>query len=588
MKPTGRSRRNLQLAAGAVIALALAACSPAAQKPAEPAKPVASAAWTQLVNDFIESDSKANPSAAFYNGRAEYAGVLPDWSEAGLRAEIARLHEWKSKAEAMDPATLDDAQKFERAYVIAVIDGTLFWRETADWPHKNPTWYGLDPGVYLDREYADLPKRIADYSKWASNIPAAAEQIKANLKGPMPKAYLDMALHTFKPTAEFLKSDVPKVFAGVSDPALQAEFKKQNAVAVAAFMDLDKHFTGLRKTQVDDFVMGADLFAKMLYANERVDAPLDELERIGREDLKRNQDAMATECAVYAPGKTIKECVAIEESHKPEGGDFVGYARKQLVDLRQFVIDHDVVTVPGEELAMVKQSPPYNAQNGAYIDPSPPFAKNLPAFYNIAAPDPTWPKKKQLDYIPGKANLLFTSVHEVWPGHFLQFLHSNRAESMFGKVYVGYAFAEGWAHYAEEMMWDEGLGNGDPETHIGQLYNATLRNVRFLSAIGMHTRGMTLAESKKMFMDEGYQAEGTAEQQAARGAYDPAYLNYTMGKLMIRKLRDDWCAVHPELVKDGDPKSCWKPFHDAFLAFGGPPIPLVRGAMMKTEPKAVF
>ena len=157
-------------------------------------------------------------------------------------------------------------------------------------------------------------------------------------------------------------------------------------------MDLDKHFTSLRKTQVDDFAMGADLFAKMLYANERVDAPLDELERIGREDLKRNQDAMAKECAIYAPGKTIMECVAIEESHKPEGGDFVGYARKQLVDLRQFVIDHDVVTVPGEELAMVKQSPPYNAQNGAYIDPSPPFAKNLPAFYNIAAPDPTWSK----------------------------------------------------------------------------------------------------------------------------------------------------------------------------------------------------
>ena len=301
-----------------------------------------------------------------------------------------------------------------------------------------------------------------------------------------------------------------------------------------------------------------------------------------------NQDAMVKACATYAPGKTIPQCVAIEESHKPEGGDFVAYARKQLVDLRQFVIEHNVVTVPGEEEAMVKQSPPYNAQNGAYIDPTPPFAKELPAFYNIAAPDPTWSKAKQLDYIPGKANLLFTSVHEVWPGHFLQFLHSARAESMFGKVYVGYAFAEGWAHYAEEMMWDEGLGNGDPETHIGQLYNATLRNVRFLSAIGMHTKGMTLEQSKKMFIDEGYQGEGTAEQQAARGAYDPAYLNYTMGKLMIRKLRDDYCAAHPELVTGGDVKTCWKPFHDAFLAFGGPPIPLVRGAMMQTAPKAVF
>jgi hypothetical protein len=102
----------------------------------------------------------------------------------------------------------------------------------------------------------------------------------------------------------------------------------------------------------------------------------------------------------------------------------------------------------------------------------------------------------------------------------------------------------------------------------------------------MHTKGMTLAESKKMFMEEGYQDEGTADQQSARGAYDPAYLNYTMGKLMIRKLREDWCA--PKVPAGGDARACWKDFHDAFLAYGGPPIPLVRGAMMNEAPKAAF
>ena len=137
----------------------------------------------------------------------------------------------------------------------------------------------------------------------------------------------------------------------------------------------------------------------------------------------------------------------------------VEYAKKQLVDLRKFVVDHDVVSVPGEELADVKESPPYNAQNGAYIDIPGPYEKNMPSFYNISPPDPKWSKQEQLDYISGKANLLFTSVHEVWPGHFLQFLHANRSKSIFGRVYVGYAFAEGWAHYTEEMMWDEGLGD---------------------------------------------------------------------------------------------------------------------------------
>jgi uncharacterized protein (DUF885 family) len=377
---------------------------------------------------------------------------------------------------------------------------------------------------------------------------------------------------------------VPKVYAGVGDAAAQAAFAEANAKAAAAFADINTHLASLRAAQTEDFAMGADLFSKMIYANERVDTPLAELQAIGLADLKRNQAALAEACKAYAPGKTIQQCIAKEEASKPEGGDFVSYARKQLVDLKQFIIDKSVVSIPGTEEALVKQSPPYAAQNGAYIDPSPPFEPTMPAFYNIAAPDPSWSKQKQLDYIPGKANLLFTSVHEVWPGHFLQFLHSNRSKSMFGKVYVGYAFAEGWAHYAEEMMWEMGLGAGDPEVHIGQLTNATLRNVRFLSAIGMHTGGMTLAESKQMFITEGYQDEGTAEQQSARGAYDPAYLNYTMGKLMIRKLRADWCGAK------GNPedKACWKEFHDAFLSYGGPPIPLVRGAMLKTDAKAAF
>jgi uncharacterized protein (DUF885 family) len=155
----------------------------------------------------------------------------------------------------------------------------------------------------------------------------------------------------------------------------------------------------------------------------------------------------------------------------------------------------------------------------------------------------------------------------------VQFLHANRSKSKFGQVFVGYAFAEGWAHYTEEMMYDAGLGNNDPEMHIGQLQEALLRNVRFLSAIGMHTKGMTVEESRKMFLEQGFQDEGSAEQQAERGTFDPAYLNYTMGKLMIRKLREDWTAS-----RGG--RSGWKQFHDAFLQYGGPPIPLVRKAMM--------
>ena len=241
--------------------------------------------------------------------------------------------------------------------------------------------------------------------------------------------------------------------------------------------------------------------------------------------------------------------------------------------LRKFVLDRDLLTIPGTEQALVAQAPPYNPQNAAYIDPPGPFDRGVPSIYYIAPPDPHWSKAQQDAYIPSKGILLFTTVHEVMPGHFVQFLHSNRATSEIGRLFVGYAFAEGGAHYCEQMMWDAGLSGGDPESHIGQLSEALLRDVRFLSAIGLHARGMTEDQSRRMFLDDAYQDEGNAEQQARRGTYDPAYLNYTLGKLMILKLREDWTAS-----RGG--RNAWKPFHDMFLSFGGPPIPLVRRAMI--------
>jgi uncharacterized protein (DUF885 family) len=256
-------------------------------------------------------------------------------------------------------------------------------------------------------------------------------------------------------------------------------------------------------------------------------------------------------------------------------------ARKQLGDLKSFIQEKKLVTIPGTEEARVDEAPAYRRWNFAYINIPGPYEKNLPSIYYIAPPDPAWSQKEKDAYVPGVGSLLFTSAHEVWPGHFLQFLHANRSSSKLGQLFVGYAFAEGWAHYTEEMMWDAGLGNNEPEMHIGQLLEALLRNVRFVSAIEMHTGKMTVAESEKMFLEQGYQDAGNARQQAARGTFDPAYLNYTMGKLMIRKLRDDWTAS-----RGG--RQAWQAFHDEFLKYGGPPIPLVRKAMLPGDTGSLF
>jgi hypothetical protein len=280
--------------------------------------------------------------------------------------------------------------------------------------------------------------------------------------------------------------------------------------------DLARWIEAQRATATQGFALGPDRFLRMLKATEGVDTTLPALEAAGQADLTRNRAALVAACAQFAPGKSVPACVEKMNADKPVGGP-VAEARRQIPGLRAFVLAKDLVTIPGTEQALVAESPPYNRQNSAYIDPPGPYEKGVPSIYYISPPDPAWDKKTQDAFVPGKDDLLFTSVHEVMPGHFLQFLHANRSPSIFGRVFVGYAFAEGWAHYAEEMMWEAGLGDGDPAVHIGQLSNALLRDCRFLSAIGLHTRGMTQDQSRRMFIEQCFQDEGNARQQAARG-----------------------------------------------------------------------
>jgi len=492
----------------------------------------------------IEDHLKAHPVFAVQAGRHEYDGVFPDWSEAGIHAEIHRLHSARDRAMAVAGESLSEKDRFERDLLVARIDRDLFWMETAEAPFLNPAWYldwaadNLDPSPYLTREYAPLETRMRAYIKYGRAIPKAASQIQANLRKPLARPLLERGVSAFRGFADFYESDIAGIFKSITDPTLQKELTEANADAVSAMRNLTAWLEGQRAMATGSFALGPDKFARMLEATEGVTTPLAELEAAGRADLERNQQALREACAKYEPGVTIPACIAKTNANKPKGGAVEG-ARAQLVVLKKFVEDAKVASVPGTEEARVNEAPPYNRANFAYIDIPGPYEKGLAATYYIAPPDPSWPAAEQRDYLPGQADLLFTSVHEVWPGHFLQFLHSNRNPSLVGRLFVGYAFAEGWAHYAEEMMWDMGLGNGDPETHIGQITNALLRNVRFLSAIGLHTKGMTVEESEKMFREEAFSDPGTARQQASRGTYDPAYLNYTMGKLMIRKLRDD-------------------------------------------------
>ncbi len=540
------------------------------------------AKWQPAVDAYLAGYFQRNPDAAINAGKHEFDGKLPDWSASAIGDDIAWLHAQRDAIAAFGDNSLDANQRFQREYVLAVIDGQLFWLEDSGFVQKNPAFYAgaLSPSIYLTREYAPLPQRMAAFVAYEENLPVAVAQIRANLKAPLPTSYIDYGIGVFGGLADFLKSDVPKIFAAVDDKDLQSRFTASNAKAVESIRGLADWMKTLKPSATQDFALGAEKFSKMLHATERVDIPLDQLKAAGEADLARNLAALKSACDAYLPNQSLNKCVDKVNADKPVGGAVEG-ARKQLTELRKFVIDKDLVTIPGTEQALVAEAPPFNRWNFAYIEIPGPYEKGLPSTYYIAPPDPTWPKAERDAYVPGKDVLLFTSSHEVFPGHFVQFLHANRSDWIFGRQFVGYAYAEGWAHYCEEMMFDAGVDGATPEIHIGQLTEALLRNVRFVSAIGMHTGSMTMSESDTMFREKAFQDPGNARQQAARGTYDPAYLNYTLGKLMIMQLREDWTKTHGG-------RSAWKAFHDQFLSYGGPPIPLVRAQMLGGKPEAVL
>ncbi len=579
-------RASVRLLSAALLVTVLAACE-RAESPGTTAPPAtaaaANAAWPRFVQDFIEAYFVAHPTFAVQAGRHEFDGKLPDWSVQGIEAEVRRLETLRKQAETFENAALLPDHRFQRDYLISVIDHDLFWLRDARRPFRNPTFYfyqGLDPSTYISVPYAPLEQRLRAFISYLRAVPNALAQVRGTLETPLPRTFVEFAIAGFGGFAEFYRGDAIAAFEAVEDPQLQAELKAAIEPAAKAMLDMQAWMESLRASATDDYAMGPELFAKMLMMTERVTTPLDRLQAIGQADLERNLAALTDACARFAPKEPVEACIAKVSADKPKGGPVQG-ARDQLASLKQFLIDHDVVSIPGSEEALVDEAPPYQRQNSAYINIPGPYDKGMPSVYYIAPPDPKWSKAEQQAYIPGRADLLFTSIHEVWPGHFLQFLHANRSQWRFGQLFVGYAFAEGWAHYTEELMIEKGIANDAPELHVGQLMNALLRNVRYVCAIGLHTQDMSVAECEALFKQKAYQDPGNARQQAARGTYDPAYLNYTMGKLMIRKLRTDWTA------KRGG-EQAWKAFHDELLSFGGPPLPLVRAQMLKREQGELF
>jgi uncharacterized protein (DUF885 family) len=538
---------------------------------------VADGAFAAAADEFYLAWLKSAPTQAAGMGYHDYDGKLPDVSAAAIAADVAALKRSLATFEGF-AGKLSAPREFEREVLTAHIRGELFQLDDLRAPMRNPMFYmwAIELSEYITRDYAPLADRARGLIGIAKGTGAYLDDAATNLQAAVPKTWLTVALMQVDGSIDFAKKDVVAAMKG-----LPAELDTELQAALADYIRaLEGYQTALKQrlpAATEDYALGADTFLKMLAATEGLQIDMVALEEIGRADLQRNLAAFEAAAREIDGAKSPAAVADQVRAMRPPMDGVLAEATSQSADMRAFLIDHEIVSIPSDDVAELRESPPFLRWNFAFMSSPGMFEqRKLPAFYYISPPDPSWPKQKQLEYVPSKQDLLFTTIHEVWPGHFLHGLHIRKNESKILKSFCSYAMSEGWAHYTEEMMWDAGVGERDPAVHIGQLSNALLRNVRFMSAIGLHTKRMTVAESTKMFVEQGYQDEASAEQQAVRGTFDPGYLNYTLGKLMIRKLHDDWKAQQAAAYS-------LKGFHDTFLSHGCAPIPVIRRAMLGSD-----
>jgi uncharacterized protein (DUF885 family) len=561
------------------LVLFVACSSPAPHKPSTP--PNSDAELDAQIDGFMAGYFAFRPNAAIDVGLHDYDGKVPDRSRAAIDAEIGRLKTARLAFTAFDDGRLSERARVDRAVVLAEIAKELFDLETRRRPYRDPFYYlfKFSLNSYISRDYAPIEQRAGGMLRACEAAPAYYQQAVANLEPNLPRTWLQMSIGISGGFVGFLSGDAKRALATLSDPALKAKLEAcldNLAKEVGALGDALK---ARMPAATDDFRLGADTFLAMLREQEGLEVDLATLEKMGKADLERNRAALAAAAAQIDPKRDVAAVIAEVSNDKPDADKVISEATGQLEMLRKFIVDKQIISLPRPDRVEVRESPPFMRGNFAAFSGVGAFeSKPLPGYYYIAPPDPTWPPEQQKGYILSRPDLLFTSAHEVYPGHFVTGMHQRAFGSRMLRTFETYTSSEGWAHYVEEMMWDAGLGDHDPRMHIGMLKNALLRDVRFLVALGYHTGTMTVEEATKLFVEQAFADGKTASQQAMRGTVDPMFLGYTLGKLLIMELRRDW--------QKQNPGKSLREFHDAFLKFGETPLPVVRKMMLQSPSAA--
>jgi uncharacterized protein (DUF885 family) len=563
----------------ALLAAFMAACS-TADKPPAPAQ-TADSSFAALTRAIIDDFMRRHPSSATDLGVHRYDDRIEDVSQPAVQAESKALADFRAQLVAVDTSALSATNRADRELLVRAMDAGILANDVIKRWTKDPDAYsgGITNAAYviMKRPFAPASDRLKSLIARERMMPAALAEARKNLSAP-PKIYTQIAIEQIDGNITFFKSDVPAAFADVKDSALVGQFRQTNDSVMTA---LASYKTWLEKEllpkSTGSYAYGADTYAKALAANEMVELSLDQLLQIAEADRRKNETAFQAVAKQIDPKRTADQVLASVQADHPAPEKLLEVTQATLDSLRQYLVDHHIITIPASDPARVKETPPFmRSTTSASMDTPGPFEPaKLEGRYNMTLPDPRWPKAKQDDFMRQwyYAAISNVSVHEVYPGHYTQFLYAKQFPSDVRKVYGAATNVEGWAHYAEQMMLDEGFHASDPRYRLAQLQDALLRDVRFIVGIKLHTQGMTVDQAANLFVTQGHQPRPVAESEAKRGTADALYGYYTMGKLMILKLREDY------KVKLGASYSLQK-FHDEFIKLGPLPLPLVRKAML--------
>jgi uncharacterized protein (DUF885 family) len=582
--------------------------------------------YQSVAEEYIKGYFAARPLLGTSLGLHEYDGKISDFSRLALDAELSRLRRFDDRLRKFDLNKLSARQSIDLRILQASIRRELFQRQDLAIFERDPMVYAraADLNVYIKRNFAALEDRARSITMIESQVPNIIIAAKTNLAQVLPRPYVELAIQIARGSADFMRQNLVAALADLKDEHIKAELEDANRKAAAALVEYAGWLERERLPKASpDFAVGEEKFHRMLADTELVDMPPAKLLEIGLAKLKEEQNTFAEAARAIDPDKPAMEVFKEIQKEHPTGENLIQDVAKNLEQIRKFVVNHHLVTVPSEVRAQVKETPQYRrATSFASMDTPGPFEKRAPeAYFYVTPVESDWPEAQKEEWLT--AFNYYTSdvisIHEVYPGHYVQFLRLNAsAATKVEKIFGSYGFTEGWAHYCEKMMVDEGYGSApspsptpvatkdknrssgkdkktspaptatplSPEEifkraakyRLAQADESLLRLCRLCVAIKMHTENMSVEEATKFFQDNCYYEEKPARAEAMRGTFDPGYLNYSLGKLQILKLLEDYKA------QQGNEFSLQK-FHNEILNHGMPPIRLLRELMLKDKSK---